>query len=239
MFMKFLNLLKKSQSREATGGARLGLPDDPEFVEATGISGSFEPTLETALLDGEADWDLPDGLDEMTATSPSGELGGLRHAQLSEKFVGVVVKRLSAVETDPSKSHQHEFNGSAPLRRLLGEVDRKNIPAHFVRLDSMSESAAVVGELSWYDARKKHPKRTEYRLYYYENEVTRSMRAGDIFFLAMGRDGSALVMAITPDCPTKDHLFWLFGLEDAPDAAFTYHAVTAGRVLKWASSENE
>ena len=239
MFMKFLNSFKKVQSRLGTGGARLGLPDDPEFVEATGISGSFEPTLETALLDGEADWDLPDVLDEMTVTSTCGELGGLRHAQLSEKFVGVVVKRLSAVETDPSKSHQHEFNGSAPIRRLLGEADRKHIPAQFVRLDGTLDSAAVAGELSWYDARRKHPTRTEYRLYYYGNDVTNSMKAGDIFFLALCRDGSVLVIAITPDNPIKDQLFWLFGLEDTTDSEFTYHAVTAGRVLKWASAKRE
>jgi hypothetical protein len=239
MFLNFLRFFKNSQNRLGAQVSRLNSPDDPEFVESTGISGSFEPTLQTALLDGEADWDLPEGLDEMTVISPSGELGGMRHAQLSDKFVGVVVKRLSAVETDQSKSHQHEFNGSAPLRRLLGEADRKHIPAHFVRLDGSSDSAAVAGELSWYDARRKHPTRTEYRLYYYGNEVTNSMTAGDIFFLAMGRDGSALVIAITPDNPIKDQLFWLFGLEDTFDAAFTFHAVTAGRVLKWASSEME
>lgn len=199
------------------------------------ISGHFEPTARTSLLDADQDWDLPEGLEEMTVLTPGATFGGIRSAQLSDKFEGVVIKRLSAVEADPAKSHQHEFNGSAPLRLLLGEADRKRIPAQFVRLDGSPDSTAVAGELSWYDARRKHPTRTEYRLYYYGNEVTNSMKAGDIFLLAMGRDGSALVIAITPDCPTKDHLFWLFGLEDTTAAAFTYHAVTAGRVLKWAS----
>jgi hypothetical protein len=202
------------------------------------ISGRFQPTKQTALLDGEADWELPEGLEEMTAIAPDGGFGGIRHAQLSDKFDGVVVKRLSAVEADPKKSHQHEFNGSAPLRRLLGECDRKNIPAQFVRVDGISESATVTGELSWYDARRKHPTRTEYRLYYSSNEVTNSMKAGDIFYLALIRDGSALVIATEPDNPINDQLYWLFGLENEPSSTFIYQAVTAGRVLKWASAKN-
>ena len=237
MFLNFLQFLEQSRSRLATRISRSNSPDDPEVVEATGISGSFEPTLQTALLDGEADWDLPDGLDEMTVISRGGELGGMRHAQLSDKFVGVVVKRLSAVETNPSKSHQHEFNGSAPLRRLLGEADRKNIPAQFVRVDDMTENATATGVLSWYDARRNHGTRTEYRLYYQSNEVTKGMMVGDIFFLALNKDGSALVIVTSPESPMKDQLYWLFGLEGNPDVAFTYHAVAAGRVLKWALSE--
>lgn len=207
-------------------------------AKAAPISGRFQPTKQTALLDGEADWELPEGLEEMTAIAPDGGFGGIRHAQLSDKFDGVVVKRLSAVEADPKKSHQHEFNGSAPLRRLLGECDRKNIPAQFVRVDGISESATVTGELSWYDARRKHPSRTEYRLYYSSNEVTNSMKVGDIFYLALIRDGSVLVIATEPDNPINDQLYWLFGLEDEPSSTFTYQAVTAGRVLKWASAKN-
>jgi hypothetical protein len=202
-----------------------------------GIAGNFEPTSHTSLLDADQDWDLPEGLEEMTVVIPNGDFGGIRHAQLSDKFEGVVVKRLSAVEVNPAKSHQHEFNGSAPLRSLLGQADRKHIPAQFVRVDGMSESAKASGELSWYDARRNHRTRTEYRLYYPSNEVTQSMMAGDIFFLALAKDGSALVIAAAPDSPAIDQLYWLFGLEDKPEIAFAYHSVTAGRVLRWASPE--
>lgn len=40
---------------------------------------------------------------------------------LSEYFEGVVAKRLSAVEANPGKSNQHEFNGVMALKQLLGE----------------------------------------------------------------------------------------------------------------------
>ena len=52
----------------------------------------------------------------------------MRRGQLSDYFAGVAVKRLSAVETSPTTSNQHEFNGSGPLRRLFGDDDQKNIP---------------------------------------------------------------------------------------------------------------
>lgn len=239
MRSKIMGLIKNAYDIFAVRESRLVSVDVRHFVKLNGASGSFEPTLQTALLDEDTDWDLPDGLEEMTAISPGGGFGGIRHAQLSDKFEGVVFKRLSAVEAEPAKSHQHEFNGSAPLRRLLGECDRKHIPAQFVRLDGMLDTAAVTGELTWYDARKKHPTRTEFRLYYSSNEVTESMKEGDNFFLAMGRDGAALVIATAADNQINDQLFWLFGIDNKPDSAFAYHAVTAGRVLKWASSEGD
>jgi hypothetical protein len=238
MRSKIMGFMKNAYDIVAARESRLISADVRHFAKPNGVSGSFEPTPQTALLDEDTDWDLPEGLEEMTAISPGGGFGGIRHAQLSDKFDGVVVKRLSAVEADPKKSHQHEFNGSVPLRRLLGQCDRKNIPAQFVRVDGMSESATVNGELSWYDARRKHPTRTEYRLYYSSNEVTSSMKEGDIFYLALIRDGSALVIATEPDNPINDQLFWLFGLENKPSSTFTYQAITAGRVLKWASAKS-
>lgn len=37
-------------------------------------------------------------------------------------FTHVVVKRLTAVETDVSRSNQHEFNGSKVLMSVFGDV---------------------------------------------------------------------------------------------------------------------
>jgi hypothetical protein len=50
---------------------------------------------------------------------------------LSDYFDGVAVKRLSTVETTPSQSNQHDFNGSRPLRKLLNDDDRRGIKARF------------------------------------------------------------------------------------------------------------
>lgn len=149
----------------------------------------------------------------------------MKRGQLSDHFEGIVVKRLSAVETTPATSNQHEFNGSSPLRRLLGDDDRRNIPARFIWLGQEQEAITVDGIVSWYDARRRHPTRTEYRLYYPGNEVTDMMSAGDVFFLAMRRDGSAMVIIVPSDSTIQNQLLWLFGLEEQPEFRFTFQPV--------------
>ena len=49
----------------------------------------------------------------------------MKQGLLSEYFDGIAVKRLSAVEADPLKSHQHEFAGGH-LRGMFGDDDRKD-----------------------------------------------------------------------------------------------------------------
>lgn len=152
----------------------------------------------------------------------------MKRGQLSDYFAGVVVKRLSAVETDQAVSNQHEFNGSEPLRRLLGDDDRRNIPARFVWLGREQEALTVEGNISWYDARRAHPTRSEYRLYYPGNEVTGMMRAGDVFFLALCRDGSTLVIVVPAESTMQNKLLWLFGLDNQPALAFTFQEIAGG-----------
>lgn len=149
----------------------------------------------------------------------------MRRGLLSDYFEGVVVKRLSAVETNAAISNQHEFNGAAPLRRLLGENDRRNITARFVWLGREQDAISVDGIISWYNARRAHATRTEYRLYYPGNEVTGMMQAGDVFFLAICRDGSALVIVVPSESTMQNQLVWLFGLEDQPALTFTFQEV--------------
>ncbi|MFV0644785.1 MAG: type II restriction endonuclease [Sphingomonadaceae bacterium] len=149
----------------------------------------------------------------------------MKRGQLSDHFEGVVVKLLSAVETTPAKSNQHEFNGSTPLRQLLGDDDRRNIPSRFIWLGQEQEAITVDDEVSWYDARRNHPTRTEYRLYYPDNEVTALMREGDVFFLALCRDGSAMVIIVPSGSTIQNQLLWLFGLEDQPELNFAFHGV--------------
>lgn len=149
----------------------------------------------------------------------------MKRGQLSDYFEGVVVKRLSAVETSPETSNQHELNGAAALRQLLGPDDRKNIPASFVWLGQEQEAITVEDTVSWYDARRNHPTRTEYRLYYPSNEITMMMREGDVFFLALCRDGSAIVIVVPVGSTIQNQLLWLFGLEDQPEFNFAFQGV--------------
>lgn len=149
----------------------------------------------------------------------------MRRGQLSDYFEGVVVKRLSVVETTPAISNQHEFNGSAVLRRLLGEADRKEIRARFIWLGQEQEAISVEGTVSWYDARRRHPTRTEYRLYYPSNEVTEMMNAEDVFFLAMCTDGSAMVIVTPSGSTIQNQLLWLFGLAEQPELQFKFQEI--------------
>lgn len=152
----------------------------------------------------------------------------MRKGQLSDRVLGTAAKVLSAVETQPRTSNQHEFNGSLALRRLLGDDDRIGIPTRFIWLGEEEEAVSVEGELSWYDARRKHLTRTEYRLYYPSNEVTRAMKAGDAFFLVMMADGSLLLVVAPSGGTIQNQLCWLFGMEHLPEKGFSYQSVDGG-----------
>jgi hypothetical protein len=137
----------------------------------------------------------------------------MRRGLLSDYFVGAAVKRLSAVEADSERSHQHEFAGGH-LRKMFGDEDRLEFPARFIWLSDEQEGISEDGKLSWYDSRRNNPDRSaEYRLYYFDNGVTSLMKEGDSFFVATRRDGSTMVI-ITPEGSTiESQLAWLFGIE--------------------------
>lgn len=139
---------------------------------------------------------------------------------MSDYFEGIAVKRLSKVETRPKASNQHEFNGTAELKLLLGDADRRNIPARFIWLGTEQEGVSSDSNITWYDARRNHPLRTEYRLYYPSNEVTQLMAEGDSLFITLCRDGSIMVMVVASGSILKDQLLWLFGVEQQPGFDF-------------------
>lgn len=150
----------------------------------------------------------------------------MNRGHLSDYFSGVVVKRLSAVETDPATSNQHEFNGSLPLRRLFGDNDRRDIPTKFLWIGEEQESVGPEeGFISWYDARRNHPTRTEYRLYYNSNDVTRMMQAGDAFFLAIQKNGDCLIIFTPSDSTMYNQLLWLFGIDEQATLQFNYQSI--------------
>lgn len=89
---------------------------------------------------------------------------------LGAYFDGAVAKTLAGVDImGANKSHQHEFNGVGPLRALFGDDDIKGMRTTFAYLDDGADPIFDHGYTTWYDARRKHPTRTEYRLYYNDN----------------------------------------------------------------------
>lgn len=155
------------------------------------------------------------------------------HGHLSSLFRGVGVKRLAAVDADSDASNQHEVTGSKPLSRILGDEDRKlskdgadnRFPATYIWLGGEQEAISEEGELSWYDSRRNHITRSEWRLYYQSNSVTLSMRPGDLLFVAR-RQNDHLLFIVTPSGSTiQRQLFWLFGLSDEPDSQFSVREI--------------
>jgi len=85
------------------------------------------------------------------------------------------IKTLAAVEADPNRSNQHEFNGVAALKAIFGS-EKVEQPAIFsIRGENVTTQASV----TWYDARLEHPTRTEHRLYFQTNSVMERAQAGD------------------------------------------------------------
>lgn len=146
----------------------------------------------------------------------------MNRGYLSEYFTGIAVKRLSAVEADVLRSHQHEFNGVAELRRLFGEApERIRLPARFVYLcDGESEPVVEDGFLTWYDARQRHPTRSEYRLYFPSNEVSERASANDLLVIGRRPDGSILVVIAEDGSTVSSQIRWLFGASDLADPGY-------------------
>ena len=133
---------------------------------------------------------------------------------MSDYFKGVAAKKLSAVEADPARSHQHEFNGVTKLKELLGDAQPAKFPTRFIWLGEEQEAIAVDGITTWYDAREAHPTRSEYRLYFPTTPVSELAKEGDTLFIAKRTDGSLLII-ITPSTSTiQSQLSWLFGLHE-------------------------
>ncbi|RED57948.1 type II restriction endonuclease [Cohnella phaseoli] len=132
---------------------------------------------------------------------------------LSQYFEGIAIKRLSAVEVNTDISHQHEFNGSRPLRTIFGDNRISSLEAHFLWLAGENEGFSCEGHLTWYDAREAHPTRSEYRLYFKSNEVMDQARESDMVIVAKRPDGEIYMILVPFGSTLESQLLWLFGVE--------------------------
>lgn len=139
---------------------------------------------------------------------------------LSEHFVGVVAKRLSAVEADSDRSNQHEFNGTSAIKEMLGK-ERHVFPTHFIYLaDDEDDMTTADANLTWYDARENHPTRSEYRLYFPSTSVSEKAIENDLLVIALRQDGTMLIIIAKQGSTAEYQLNWLFGLAMHPGAGF-------------------
>lgn len=136
----------------------------------------------------------------------------MKRGALSEYFDGVAAKYLSAVEACPESSNQHEFNGVTALKNLFG-TDRLTTETHFIFLDDSPEIIEQAeGFLTWYDARERHPTRSEYRLYFPANSVTDLAAEGDLILFCKKSSGGLLVLIARAGTTIKNQILWLFDI---------------------------
>jgi len=152
----------------------------------------------------------------------------MKQGYLSQYFVGVALKRLSAVEADVIHSNQHEFNGVEALRDILGEPDGKaRFSAKFLYLtDQDDEPILEDGFLTWYDARQKARiergvMRWEYRLYFPTNLVSQCAAAGDLLVIAKQADNTLLAIVAERGTTIERQIRWLFGYSDLAHPGFS------------------
>jgi hypothetical protein len=144
---------------------------------------------------------------------------------LSQYFEGIAIKRLSSVEVDVHKSNQHEFNGSKPLRNLFGNMRLNDYPVTFVWLGDENEGISEEGYVTWYDAREKHPSRTEWRLYFKSNPVMDWAQEGDLLIVARRPNNQVYMIVVKADTTFENQLLWLFGVHDEISFNFNFQAI--------------
>ena len=137
----------------------------------------------------------------------------MANSYLRDHFIGVGAKRLTAVDAEPSQSHQHEVGTTQEMRRLFLGENNQRFRTFYVWLDDDENAIVAEGEANHYDVRENQPHRSpEWRLYYRGNSVTETMSQGDSLFLAKARDDSLYLVVAPQDSTSERQLSWLFGL---------------------------
>lgn len=147
----------------------------------------------------------------------------MKAGHLSEYFTGVAAKKLSAVEADLVRSHQHEFNGVEGLKRIFGQAaGKQTFNARFIYLNDHDDEPVVAdGFLTWYDAREKHASRSEHRLYFPTTSVSLCAAEGDVLVIGRRPDGSGLVVIAESNSTIANQVQWLFGLTNLTHPGFS------------------
>ncbi|MCU0733045.1 MAG: type II restriction endonuclease, partial [Hyphomonas sp.] len=150
----------------------------------------------------------------------------MKYGYLSQFFTGVAAKRLRAVEADPKKSNQHEFNGVSALKALLGAEPFERRPTAFVWLGGENEGVSEEAWVTWYDSRVGKPRAAEWRLYFPPNAVMDLACAGDLLVVARRRGDDGFLVIVTPSGSTvENQLAWLFGLDGGLGEKFRFERI--------------
>ena len=146
----------------------------------------------------------------------------MQYGSLSDHFTGIAAKRLSAVEADRARSHQHEFNGTVGLKQLLGDAAFNMRVSRFIWLGGENEGITDDAPVSWYDSRAAHVTRSEWRLYFKDNAVMQVAAAGDLLIVGRRPDGDILFIIAPKGSTLENQIAWLFGLDGGLGVGFRF-----------------
>ena len=105
------------------------------------------------------------------------------------------------------------------MKEIFGLDDRR-FRADFLYIDD-EQSFGSSDYLTWYDARRNHPTRTEYRLYYPSTPVSDAATNGDSLFICLKQDESILCIVSKNNATITSQLYWLFDIKAVESGRFT------------------
>lgn len=94
------------------------------------------------------------------------------------------------------------------------------MPTTFAYLDDESDPVFDHGFTTWYDARRKIPGRTEYRLYYNDNAAVKLTQPGDLMVLAVTEAREVIVLFVRAGSTAESQVRWLFALNEVGERRF-------------------
>lgn len=93
---------------------------------------------------------------------------------LSEVIECAAYKELVRVDLPEKGSNQHEIDGVRALRDFFGTNEKVKTEVTWHYFAENAEPIEEIGDLTFYDARERHPTRTEWRLYYRGDFLSRA-----------------------------------------------------------------
>ncbi|MEM9806808.1 MAG: thermonuclease family protein [Cyanobacteria bacterium P01_D01_bin.56] len=132
------------------------------------------------------------------------------HADVTQNFEWIALKKLADSEINLEASNMHEFNGVRAFRQVLGSK-KQRFRGRFVFVNEQ-ETFSSDARLTWYSPGNS----SIYRLYYQENPVIRAARAGDTLVLARYGKEQLLSMIIAAGSQAQQELFHLFAIQKIP-----------------------
>lgn len=140
----------------------------------------------------------------------------------TDLFKAIASKRLSPVDADFNKSHQHEIGGLSELRKIWGEIEHnKKFSCTFIYI-SDNDHIRDEGIITWYDSRHNVTHRgPEWRIYYKDNDVTEMMNPFDLLVIAVKQDGSVFFIVGDKNSGAENQIRELFKISEIKPTGFT------------------